>query len=82
MEALPYVYKEDVFELVAEKIYTRDLEPELAVPVLRGLALTTDVTEKMCNDISVRNKLTCLLILRAPTFGKCLSSTVIFHVLL
>lgn len=62
------MYKEDVFELVAEKIYTRDLEPELAVPVLRGLALTTDVTEKMCNDISVRNKLTCLLILRAPTF--------------
>lgn len=52
LEALPYVYKEEVFELIAEKIYTRDLEPKLAVPVLRGLALTTNATEKMCQDIS------------------------------
>ncbi|KAL9951822.1 hypothetical protein ACROYT_G044557 [Oculina patagonica] len=52
LEALPYVYKEEVFELIAEKIYTRDLEPKLAVPVLRGLALTTNTTEKMCRDIS------------------------------
>ena len=53
LEALPYVYKEEVFELIAEKVYTRDLEPKLAVPVLRGLALTTNPTEKMCQDISV-----------------------------
>lgn len=53
LEVLPYVYKEEVFELIAEKIYTRELEPKLAVPVLRGLALTTNVTEKMCRDISV-----------------------------
>lgn len=53
LEALPYVYKEEVFELIAEKTSTRDLEPKLAVSVLRGLGLTTNTTEKMCRDISV-----------------------------
>ena len=45
-----------MFELIAEKINTRDLEPRLAVPVLRGLALTDNATEQMCRDISVRNR--------------------------
>ena len=58
---MPYVYKEEIFELIAEKIRARELEPRLAVPVLRGLALTTNPTEKMCREALVRNKLNIVL---------------------
>ena len=84
LEVLPYVYKEGVFEFVAEKIYSRDLEPKLAVPVLRGLALTPNPTQKMCHSISVRNMRTCLLILCAPlqTCSKMSHHLVFFYILL
>lgn len=81
MEVFFYVYKEDVFEFVVEKIYIWDLELELVVLVFCGLVLIIDVIEKMCNDILVRNKFICFLILRVLIFGKCLLLVVIFYVL-
>lgn len=53
LEALPFVYKQEVFKLIKEKILSKDLKVNEAVPVLRGLALTTNPTEPMCRDISV-----------------------------
>ncbi|CAH3178702.1 unnamed protein product, partial [Porites lobata] len=52
LEALPFVYKQEVFKLIKEKILSKDLKVNEAVPVLRGLALTTNPTEPMCRDIS------------------------------
>ena len=51
------MYKQEVFELVVDKIRSRDLKVDQAVPVLRGLALTKDPSERMCLEISVRDYL-------------------------
>ncbi|CAH3156874.1 unnamed protein product [Pocillopora meandrina] len=48
LEALPYVYKEEVFELISEKIKTLELDSGRAVSLIRGLALTPNPTEQMC----------------------------------
>ena len=53
LEALPFVHKKEVFKLIKEKILSKDLKVNEAVPVLRGLALTINPTETMCRDISV-----------------------------
>lgn len=59
LEALPFVYKQEVFKLIKEKILSKDLKVNEAVPVLRGLALTTNPTEPMCRDISVSGIVPC-----------------------
>ena len=56
LEALPYVYKEEVFELISEKIKTLELDSGRAVSLIRGLALTPNPTEKMCLTVVVRKK--------------------------
>lgn len=51
LEALPYVYKEEVFELIAEKIGKRELDTGMAVSLIRGLALTPNPTANMCTTV-------------------------------
>ena len=54
MEALRYVYNEDVFDLIATKIKSQVIDPNQAVSVLLGYAFNNNPSEKMCQDISVR----------------------------
>ena len=54
LEALRYVYNEDVFDLIATKIKSQVIDPNQAVSVLLGFAFNNNPSEKMCQDISVR----------------------------
>lgn len=71
LEALPYVYKEEVFELISEKIKTLELDSGRAVSLIRGLALTPNPTEKMCSTVVVRKK--------AYALAVCAWNTRLFH---
>ncbi|XP_074612059.1 vitellogenin-2-like isoform X3 [Acropora palmata] len=52
LEALRYVYNEDVFDLIATKIKSQVIDPNQAVSVLLGFAFNNNPSEKMCQDIS------------------------------
>lgn len=54
LEALRYVYNQDVFDLIATKIKSQVLDSNQAVSVLLGFAFNTNPSEKMCQNISVR----------------------------